>query len=228
MKQIKVKNEIGYVSLVGILEKEHPLSFGNYFSLGGFHVLNMWYENFKHLNINKSLIDAVQFGDSHIVIVDKSIPDGYLNDEPCFTGGPGLSVDNYKELYDFMFPRYKDLKCLCCDSAKYVSVRKEIGRSAKAGLSLWEGKCRICNRHVYLNQNKEVDDKLWEELNKIYNKAPSEAGLVYVNWSIETLKPEITGLENYDPKLLSRYAEKSVNSKYYSYIRAEDRKDKNE
>lgn len=160
MKQIKVKNEIGYVSLVGFIENEFPMKNGNYFSLGGFHVLNMWEENFTHLKINKSEIDAIQFGEKNIVIIDESIPDDYLNDDPCFTGGRGTTPEVNKEIYEFMYTRFKKLKCMCCSSAQYKSVRKSSAISSKAGISLSKGRCAICLREVLLNNKAEVSQDM--------------------------------------------------------------------
>ena len=37
------------VSLVGFITKEFPMKYGNYFGSEEHHVLNMWYENLKHL-----------------------------------------------------------------------------------------------------------------------------------------------------------------------------------
>jgi len=206
MKKIKVKNEIGYVSLVGFLKKDFPMEHGNYFSLGGFHVLNMWYENFKHLALEKEFIDAIQFGESHIIIVDESIPDDYLNDDPCFTGGRGTTPEVNKEIYEFMYPRFSKLKCMCCSSAQYKSVRKSSSISSKAGISLSKGRCLICTREVLLNNNAEVSQEIWDKLLAVHSDAPSEQGVYLAPWRFETATASVS--EDISPEMLtkSRYS----------------------
>lgn len=243
MKQIKVKNEIGYVSLVGFFENEFPMKNGNYFSLGGFHVLNMWEENFTHLKIDKPEIDAIQFGESHIIIIDDSIPDNYLNDDPCFTGGRGTTPEVNKEIFEFMYTRFNKLKCMCCSSAQYKSVRTTSGISSKVGISLSKGNCLICEREVLLNNNTEISQEIWDKLLAIHKEAPSESGMYLAPWRIETttevlsedISPEMLNKSRYSinevesgfnpsKNLESRYATKKVNSEFYGMIKVDDLK----
>jgi hypothetical protein len=248
MKQIKVKNKIGYVSLVGFFENGFPMKNGNYFSLGGFHVLNMWEENFTHLKIDKPEIDAIQFGEKHIVIIDESIPDDYLNDDPCFTGGRGTTPEVNKEIYEFMYTRFKNLKCMCCSSAQYKSVRKSSAISSRAGISLSKGRCAICLREVLLNNKAEVSQEIWDKLLAIHSEAPSEQGMYLAPWRTVTttevisetdISPDMltksrysikeVDLDEFKPskKLKSRYATKKVNSEFYGIIKIDDLKEEN-
>lgn len=89
--------DLGMASLVGISEREMPLSFGNYFSflnpdnreakfverLNGPRVVNMWYENFKHLfkEFGLEKVRALVFGSAPewlAVIDDDRVPANYL------------------------------------------------------------------------------------------------------------------------------------------------------
>lgn len=230
MEQVRVKNQIGYVSLVGICGEKYPLDFGNYFSLGGYHVLNMWYENFKHLRLDKEYIDAVKFGDGHIVIVDADIPEDYLNDKPCFTGGSGTTPEVNKEIYEFMFPRHQKLKCMCCESANYTSVFKHMVHTNKAGISLSKGRCRICSREVLMNNNSEVDEETYNDLKKIYDKAPSNSGYYLMPYSMVESGPVIFESEEWEPNknLLSRYAVKKINKNFYGMTKMSDLKEDND
>lgn len=223
MEQIRVKNQVGYVSLVGFMEDKFPMKHGNYFSLGGYHVLNMWYENFKHLNLNKEYIDAVKFGDKNIVIVDADIPDDYLNNEPCFTGGGRTNPEINKEIYEFMFPKFKELKCMCCESAKYVSVYIHSYLSNRSGISLSRGACEICSRKILLNNKFEVSQEIYDKLQKIWHESPSEANLFLAPYQLAT-HIEVDDWKP-DAKLLSRYAKKRVNQNYYGIIKISDLKE---
>ena len=65
------------VSLVGFITEEFPMKYGNYFGSEEHHVLNMWYENLKHLIdigvLNREdELDGVAFGGG-IVITDSRI-----------------------------------------------------------------------------------------------------------------------------------------------------------
>src|SRR5574343_74550 len=89
-------SDLGMASLVGI-NGELPVSFGNYFSflnpdnredkpierLNGPRVVNMWYENFKHLfkEFGLEKVRALVFGsapDWVAVIEDDRVPANYL------------------------------------------------------------------------------------------------------------------------------------------------------
>jgi hypothetical protein len=228
MEQIRVKNEVGYISLVGIVADKYPVEYGNYFSLGGYHVLNMWHENFEHLNINKPYLDAVKFGDHHIAIVDEDIPDDYLNDSPCFTGGKGMTQEDYKEVYELMYPRYKELKCMCCESAKYVSVNKHSWTTETVGIRLAQGTCRICRREVLMNNNSEINKEVYDKLRQIQKEAPSESGLYVAPHRMKTKDAmiiEAGAVYAPNPALLSRYANKEVNKDFYGMVKISDLKE---
>jgi hypothetical protein len=217
MEEIKVDNRVGYVSLVGILGDDFPLSHGNYFSLGGYHVLNMWHENFEHLNITKDKIDAVKFGDNHIVIIDDDIPEDYLNDKPCFTGGRGVNKELYKEVYDYMFPKFDKLKCLCCESANNVSVFFNVRTVGKGtgGIALSKGNCRICGREVFANNNEEVSEEVYNKLREIKDSIPYD-GVYLSPYTITTVmdKGHVYAPDIPDG-IKSRYSKKKIDSSLY-------------
>jgi hypothetical protein len=206
METIKVKNEVGYVSLVGIIGDDYPLDRGNYFSLGGYHVLNMWYENFEHLGIRRDYIDAVKIGNKHIIIIDEDIPDDYLNNKPCFTGGGGMTKELYKEVFDFMFPKFHDLKCLCCESANNVSVSFHTGIiGGGGGISLAQGNCMICGREVLTNNNSEINQDVWDKLRDI-QKGIKNGGVYLAPWRVLREGEEIA--EDPTPENQTRYERK--------------------
>lgn len=170
MKEITVKTNVGYVSLVEILGKDFPLSYGNYFSLGNHHVINMWHENFKHLIktgvIKTDTLKGMEFGFG-IVLTDKQIPKDYLNERPCFTGSHG-TIKDIKGIFKLMFPQYKDNECMCNEESEYVSVNINSWRAEEKGIQLSEGICYLCNRVVKMNNRREVSE---EEYKKTMGKS---------------------------------------------------------
>lgn len=177
MDTVKIRvSDIGYVSLVGIIGNDYPKSYGNYFSCGGYHMLNMWYENLKHLIKIGTLnpddeIDGVVFGGG-IVITDKKIPEGYLNKKMCFTGSH-KSIGPMKELYQFF---YRDILvdgCLCTEKTGMVSHTPLMFTMGDYHIKLTRGVCDICKREIFTNNGKEVSqsefDTLHAELNELMN-----------------------------------------------------------
>jgi hypothetical protein len=213
MQKVRVKNDIGYVSLVGINKEKYPVDYGNYFSLGGFHVLNMWYENFKHLELDKEFIDAVQFGDRHIVIIDEDVPDDYLNNEPCFTGGGGMTKGDRIDVLNYMFPGFSRLKCMCCDSAKHVSVSFNMGGGNSGGINLSKGTCMICDRQVFTNHKIEVSEEIWKQLYKISKSIPYDGAYLAPYRIVTSIDPGFI----YD-ETKSRYYKKEVDPNSYGEV----------
>lgn len=83
-----VKPQVGFVSLVGILSTDYPLSFGNYFGImianNSIPVINMNYENFKEamkrFNIEELKFADFRFGDKRcIAIIDERIPQDWYH-----------------------------------------------------------------------------------------------------------------------------------------------------
>jgi len=221
VEQIKVENKIGYVSLVGILNEKYPIDRGNYFSLGGYHVLNMWHENFEHLNLKKDYIDAVKFGRG-IIIIDNDIPDDYLNNKPCFTGGGGMYKEDRIEVLRYMFPGFDKLKCMCCDSAKHVSVHFDSRTmGASGGINLSSGTCMICDRKVFTHNDMEVSEEVYFKLRDIRESIPYD-GTYLAPYKIVTITPDIPDLTN------SRYSKKEINPNFYSTIGSKEAESKHE
>ena len=161
------------VSLVGFITKEFPMKYGNYFGSEKHHVLNMWYENLKHLIdigvLNRAdKLEGVAFGGG-IVITDSRIPKDYLNTSLCFTGGRG--IDNMEELYKFFYKEFSGLDCLCCEQANMVSYRPTMYTMGDYHIKLTQGNCNICSREIYTNNGKEINktefDVLHEELKEL-------------------------------------------------------------
>lgn len=89
----KIPAQVGMVSLVGIMAKDYPVGFGNYFSFSnGLRSINMWAENLNHatpLYLQDGMIEVDVWTDGDkkwAVIVDQRLPEGYTTDIPCFTG----------------------------------------------------------------------------------------------------------------------------------------------
>ena len=209
------------MSLVGIITDSYPVDYGNYFSLGGYHVLNMWYENLEHLNIKKPYLDAVKFGDRHIVIVDEDIPDEYLNNDPCFTGGGGMTQEDYREVYEFMHPEYKDLDCMCNNQAGYLSVSHRSWGGDAAGIKLYRGICLICDRTVFKNNDVEVSEDIYNKLSEIKKEVPHEP-IIFAPYVAVNIVDESS--LNINPDSLSRYSKKKINSNFYKEIKTSNDK----
>ena len=173
IEKIKVKLEYGMVSLVGV-HGTPPLSHGNYFSLGGYYIVNMWYENLNHLNIQKEYLDGIKFGDGHVILIDEDIPDDFLNDKPCFTGSGGISKEAQKAIYKYMYPQFESLDCMCNYEADYKSFSPNSYRTSKAGLSLKSGTCSCCDREIKMNGDDEVTPEVFNQLVEIYNNFESK------------------------------------------------------
>ncbi len=89
----KIPARVGMVSLVGIMIKDYPVGFGNYFSFSnGLRSINMWAENLSHaapLYLEDGLIEVDIWEEGNgkwAVVVDQRLPEGYTFDNPCFTG----------------------------------------------------------------------------------------------------------------------------------------------
>lgn len=153
--------KIGYVSLVGIITHRFPLSFGNYFSCDGYHMLNMWYENWNHLletGVIKETdkIKGTAFGNG-VIITDPKIPKDYLNKKLCFTGSHG-GIGPMDDLYKFFYQEFSKLKCMCCEEAEYSSYVCNQRTVGNYPMQLDSGYCRICNRKLYFNYGKEISE----------------------------------------------------------------------
>ena len=93
-KEIRnVTAKVGMMSLVGIMGKEYPLSFGNYFAFSnGLYCVNMWAENLEEI-VKRNKIDTVEctvFSDGKhqlAFVTDKRIPPNWLiQNRLCVTG----------------------------------------------------------------------------------------------------------------------------------------------
>ena len=170
MKKIKLKvSEGGYVSLVGFIRHEFPMKHGNYFSLDGHHVLNMWYENLAHLKESGVIgdqdeLEAMEFKGG-AVITDPRIPEEYLNKTLCFTGAHG-EIGPLDELYKFFHKDLNHLECLCCEEAGYVSYRVSCRTMGDYPFALTEGRCHLCRRPIFMNHGREISQ---EEYGLIWN-----------------------------------------------------------
>lgn len=178
MTTVKIKvSDVGYVSLVCFIKKNFPMSRGNYFSCGGYHMLNMWCENLENLVEtgvlkNDDEIEGVVFGGG-IVITDERIPKGYLNDSMCFTGSH-KEIGPIEDLYKFFYRDALVDGCLCTEKANMVSYRPTMYTMGDYPIKLTRGNCHICKREIFTNNGKEVStaefETLHTELNKLFNK----------------------------------------------------------
>ena len=108
---------ITQVSLIGV-HGEYPLSHANYFWLGNTRILNFWIENLKEANIRFDLKNEVKIRDygKVAIIDDERIPKEWYHNELCCTGGPRLTVEQAKDIYEYLgdptneFEQYVDPK----------------------------------------------------------------------------------------------------------------------
>lgn len=87
-------------SLIGV-GHQRPCSWGNYFWIDEVRILNMWAENLetareRFLTDNK--VKVLRSGNRAIVIDDR-IPDEWLYNKLCFTGGGSISLEQAAIFY---------------------------------------------------------------------------------------------------------------------------------
>lgn len=92
---MKIPAQVGEHSLIGTMG-EPPFSHGNYFWFSnGMRSVNMWAENLYDL-VDRSVledgyinVDVYEVkGKYWAIVTDERVPDEYLINYPCFTGGP--------------------------------------------------------------------------------------------------------------------------------------------
>lgn len=105
VKQLKIPARMASASLVNILSRERPTSFGNYFNFrsssivsGELNCLNMWAENLsdavKRDFIPDGYVEVRVYGENEwVIVVDNRIPNSYLNKTLCLTGVAQPSQD---------------------------------------------------------------------------------------------------------------------------------------
>ncbi len=189
-----LRTVFGMQSLVGVFGTP-PLSYGNYFALDGYYVLNMWAGNLRHLLTTKGRLknaQTLQVLASKVgkvcLVVDPRVPKVFRNDTLCFTGSGGynqLSREGYAELYQWMDPNWNPAKgCFCERPNEFRSVY----------LTRWGGterigKCHICQR----------------EISQVVEAQPS--GVIYLPYEMKTTTPVVEGEldERYTKKITGQY-----------------------
>lgn len=218
-----ISTQIGSSSLVGIVQDGFPLPYGNYFTMGGYSILNMWLENLEHLREEGGVLSNIptlkaycsKLG-STAIIVDERIPKNYLNETLCFTGASfpkaGLA---YREAYRLVTPDWEtDPKtCFCDEKYNRKSVAWYMVNTMKG---VKEGTCRICARTF------------------LHHFDPVPAGLITIPYVMKMKIPEVRLMDSIDtekeitslvkdggeglPGLLRRFAEKKVNPNFFGKI----------
>ena len=101
---VKVPAIVGGKSLIGV-SKERPCSWGNYFELyNGPRVWNFWAENLetaKERFLEDGLVQIIRY-DRGCIIWDARIPDDWYYNKLCMTGGPAISLEIAKEIYEIL------------------------------------------------------------------------------------------------------------------------------
>jgi hypothetical protein len=228
MKEIKIDiSKSGYVSLVGFIKDKFPMKHGNYFSKDEHHILNMWYENLKHL-VKTGVIeedaklDAMEFGDG-VVITDERIPKEYLNKKMCFTGARG-TIGPKDELYKFFYKEFSELDCMCNEEAGYVSLSICSGTMGDYPMKLASGYCSICRREIYTNHNKEITKDEYDVLHKEFNNLAWPGKIITVPYTMVQTAPVIiegSGINIKDKKIKSRYGI-AISDNFYKKFNEKD------
>jgi len=140
IREIKVSANVATYSLVGILSKDYPLSYGNYFSMSvkkeyqipnlnesmaeegmglGFMVCNFNCENFREaisrfLLDNKVEITMFQVDEKYpfIAITDERIPQDWYHMWSADQGycNGGIHGEKWQEVVDYLTERFTNLK----------------------------------------------------------------------------------------------------------------------
>ncbi len=110
----KLEAAVGWRSCVGIVRREYPLSFGNYFSLrNGPRILNFWAENLEEA-AKRFLPDGLvevrvwhwveePYGERRVaIILDERIPSDWYHNNLCFTGYGLPPVEVGRQIYDLL------------------------------------------------------------------------------------------------------------------------------
>ena len=112
--RVKIEAKVGMESLIGV-GKERPSSWGNYFWFrSGERCLNMWAENLETA-VERFLDDGmvecavwdVPSSDSRgfssfAIVIDRRIPQNWLYQKLCFTGGYGVDLATATEMYELV------------------------------------------------------------------------------------------------------------------------------
>lgn len=110
-ERVRFPARVGGQSLIGV-DRKRPTSWGNYFWLSnkGPRVVNMWAENMKYLVetgvLFDEMIEGVLFSNGPdweyqkwFVVDDARVPEEYLYNKFCFTGGMTPPLDIATEMY---------------------------------------------------------------------------------------------------------------------------------
>lgn len=109
---------VGMESLVGVLGKDYPLSFGNYCSISnGPYLVNMWSENLREWarrNPDEKIeVTVVSHGNSRVgIVTDKRLSD-WCHDRMCVTGHGWPSVAALRKAGEIMGLPITDRFCGC-------------------------------------------------------------------------------------------------------------------
>ncbi len=113
----RIPTQVGYMSLVGIITAQYPLSWGNYFSFSPvyYRCINMWAENMEEwARINNATdIEVAVFDEKWAFVVDERVPEEWLYPELNFTGGPWPKAKEMKEMLDYAGRPHSDWLCGC-------------------------------------------------------------------------------------------------------------------
>lgn len=100
-EEVYLPTVVGTQSLIGV-SPQRPCSWGNYFWIpnpdpgaGSIRILNMWAENLEEARkrfLPDGKVKVLRYGNRAIVIDDR-IPDEWLYNKLCFTGGGGIDLD---------------------------------------------------------------------------------------------------------------------------------------
>lgn len=123
MEKRKIRAQVGYSSKVRVSRMEYPLPLGNYFSFAsGERCLNMWAENLNEI-VNIKAMEEVMCavftsGDPGAtpmaIVIDKRIPEDWLNKELCMTGAGYMTRGVIEACYSFAGKRLpSDAVCGC-------------------------------------------------------------------------------------------------------------------
>lgn len=91
------------MSLIGV-GPERPTSWGNYFWITDrIRILNMWWENLASLKYElENTVKVRIYDDEFGIIIDERVPEEYLYNKLCYTGGRFPPKEIVKDIFNLL------------------------------------------------------------------------------------------------------------------------------
>jgi len=144
----EVDFDVTFRSLVGIWDKNYPLSFGNYCGLDNYYCVNMWSENiieFKKRNPSVSKVKIKVFGEQFAFVIDSRIPEEWRSSF-CITGYGESTSKTIKEVLTFSNKSFNNYICGCEKEKESPHLSERFSYNPDGSLKSALNMCYLCGR----------------------------------------------------------------------------------